>query len=102
MSDAQQLQMVVGEVQNARQQVATLSAQIKEIEATITAIDEQPEGAALHRQMGAVLVEVTDREALKGDLVTTHSRMSEALETIRSHESELMKAYETLKQKLGE
>ena len=36
MSDEQRLQMVVGEVQNARQQVASLSAQIKEISQTIT------------------------------------------------------------------
>ena len=35
MSDQQQLQMVVAEVQNARQQVAALTSQIKEIELTL-------------------------------------------------------------------
>jgi len=102
MSDEQQLQMVVGEVQNARQQVASLSAQIKEITKTIAAIRKHPADAALHRQMGAVLIEVTDREDLVSDLDDTHQRMSEALTTIKAREAELVSAYETLKQNLGE
>jgi chaperonin cofactor prefoldin len=102
MSDEQRLQMVVGEVQNARQQVASLSAQIKEITQTITAIQQHPADAALHRQMGAVLIEVTDRDELVRDLENTNQRMSEALITIREREAELVSAYETLKQNLGE
>ena len=102
MSDEQRLQMVVAEVQNARQQVASLSAQIKEISQTITAIHQHPTDAALHRQMGAVLIEVTDRDELVKDLENTNQRMSEALTTIKEREVELVSAYETLKQNLGE
>ena len=94
--------MVVGEVQNARQQIASLSAQIKEISQTITSIRQHPADAALHRQMGAVLIEVTDRDELVSDLENTNKRMSEALTTIRERETELVSAYETLKQNLGE
>lgn len=102
MSDEQRLQMVVGEVQNARQQVASLSAQIKEISQTIISIRQHPEDAALHRQMGAVLIEVVDRDELIADLENTNQRMAEALATIREREVELVSAYETLKQNLGE
>ena len=102
MSDEQRLQMVVGEVQNARQQVASLSAQIKEISQTIISIRQHPEDAALHRQMGAVLIEVIDRDELILDLENTNQRMVEALTTIKEREAELVSAYEALKQNLGE
>ena len=102
MSDEQRLQMVVGEVQNARQQVASLSAQIKEISQTIIYVRQHPEGAALHRQLGAVLIEVVDRDELIADLENTNQRMAEALTTIKEREAELVSAYETLKQNLGE
>ena len=62
MEAAQQLQMVVAEVQSARQQVASLNAQLRELEGTIAAVKNQPEDLALHRQMGTILVEVDDRE----------------------------------------
>jgi chaperonin cofactor prefoldin len=52
--------------------------------------------------MGAVLIEVTDRDELVSDLENTNKRMSEALTTIREREAELVSAYETLKQNLGE
>ena len=58
MSTVEQLQVVVSEVQNARHQVATVRAQLQELETTITAVEKHPEGLALHRQLGGVLVEV--------------------------------------------
>ena len=53
--ESAQLQMVVAEVQAARQQVASLNAQVRELEGTITAVKEQPEEMSLHRQMGTSL-----------------------------------------------
>ena len=44
MELGQQLQLVVAEVQAARQQVASLSTQLREIEGTIVAVKNQPEG----------------------------------------------------------
>ena len=49
MESAQQLQMVVAEVQGARQQVASLNAQLRELEGTIAAVKNQPEDMSLHR-----------------------------------------------------
>ena len=41
--------MVVAEVQAARQQVASLNAQVRELEGTVAAVKQQPEDMALHR-----------------------------------------------------
>ena len=85
MEAAQQLQMVVAEVQNARQQVASLNAQLRELEGTIAAVKNQPEDLALHRQMGTILVEVDDREQLLKDLESTLEPVSYT--HLRAHET---------------
>jgi|TARA_B100000287_G_scaffold116773_2_gene108776 chaperonin cofactor prefoldin len=100
MESAQQLQMVVAEVQAARQQVAALNAQLRELEGTIAAVKEQPEDMALHRQMGTILVEVKDREQLLSDLEATLVQMKSAVETMAKREAELVSTYEKLKQSL--
>ena len=100
MESAQQLQMVVAEVQTARQQVASLNAQVRELEGTVAAVKEQPENMALHRQMGTILVEVKDREQLLSDLETTLTQMKSAVETMAKREAELVSTYEKLKQSL--
>jgi len=100
MESAQQLQMVVAEVQAARQQVASLNAQVRELEGTIAAVNNQPDDMALHRQMGTILVEVKDRVQLLSDLQMTLEQMKAAVETMASRESELVATYEKLKQSL--
>jgi chaperonin cofactor prefoldin len=100
MEAGQQLQMVVAEVQAARQQVASLNAQVREIEGTVEAVKEQPEDMALHRQMGSILVEVEDREKLLEDLEHTLVQMKEAVEAVAEREKELISTYEQLKKSL--
>tara|TARA_B100001079_G_C16227771_1_gene433214 strand:+ start:407 stop:715 length:309 start_codon:yes stop_codon:yes gene_type:complete len=100
MESAQQLQMVVAEVQAARQQVASLNAQVRELEGTIAAVNNQPDDMALHRQMGTILVEVKDRVQLLSDLQMTLEQMKAAVETMANRESELVATYEKLKQSL--
>lgn len=100
MESGQQLQMVVAEVQAARQQVASLNAQLREIEGTIEAVKSQPEDMALHRQMGTILVEVEDRIQLLEDLENTLSKMKEVVESVTEREKELITTYEQLKKSL--
>ena len=97
MEQAQALQMVVAEVQNARQQVAQINAQVRELEGTIAAVESQPDELALHRQMGTVLVEVDDRDQLKQDLESTLEQLKAALKTISAKEAELISTYDQLK-----
>ena len=100
MESAQQLQMVVAEVQAARQQVASLNAQVRELEGTVAAVKQQPEDMALHRQMGSILIEVEDRNQLLSDLEMTLEQMRSAVETMSKREAELVATYDKLKQSL--
>ncbi len=100
MELAQQLQLVVSEVQTARQQVASLNTQLREIEGTIAAVKNQPDGLSLHRQMGTILVEVKDREALISDLESACEQLSSALTSIKQKEAELVSTYEQLKKSI--
>ena len=96
MDNMEQLQAVVNEVQAARQQVANLRAQVVELEATVDAVSNQPEELALHQQMGGVLVEVSDRDALLKDLEQTLLTLNEHLSRFTEREEQLMATYEEL------
>ncbi|DAC21722.1 MAG TPA: hypothetical protein D7H93_02700 [Candidatus Poseidoniales archaeon] len=96
MDNMEQLQAVVNEVQAARQQVANLRAQVVELEATVDAVSNQPEDLGLHQQMGGVLVEVSDRDALLKDLEQTLLTLNEHLARFTEREAQLMATYEEL------
>jgi len=100
MELSQQLQLVVSEVQTARQQVASLNTQLREIEGTIAAVKNQPDELSLHRQMGTILVEVKDRKALISDLESAYEQLSSALTSIKQKEAELVSTYEQLKKSI--
>ena len=100
MEQLDQLQLVVAEVQAARQQVSSVRAQVQELEGTIAAVESQPEGLTLHRQMGGVLIEVADKEALLGELRETLESLSVHLERFTEREKQLIQTYDELKQSL--
>lgn len=100
MEQLDQLQLVVAEVQSARQQVSSVRAQVQELEGTIAAVEAQPEGLRLHRQMGGVLIEVSDRAALLGELRETLESLTAHLERFTDREKQLIQTYDELKQSL--
>ena len=100
MEQLDQLQLVVAEVQAARQQVSSVRAQVQELEGTIAAVESQPEGLTLHRQMGGVLIEVADKEALLGELRETLESLNVHLERFTEREKQLIQTYDELKQSL--
>lgn len=95
-----QLQLVVAEVQAARQQVSSVRAQIQELEGTIAAVQSQPDGLALHRQLGGVLIEVADRAALINELNETLTSLRTHMERFTEREKQLIETYDELKQSL--
>ena len=101
MENMEQLQMVVNEVQSARQQLANLRAQVLELETTVESVKNQPKDMALHQQMGGVMVEVADREALVTELEETLASLREHLSRFTEREAELMSTYEQLKNMLA-
>ena len=100
MAQLDQLQLVVAEVQAARQQVSSVRAQVQELEGTIAAVESQPDGMALHRQMGGVLIEVADRAALLSDLSETLDALKVHLQRFSEREQQLVATYDELKQSM--
>ena len=100
MSDVEQFQAIVSEIQSTRQQMASLNAQIMELKATADAVSKQPAELALHQQLGGVLIEVADREALVEVLHNDITNLTEHLERLQSRESDLVKSYGELKKVL--
>ena len=100
MENLEQLQLVVGEVQAARQQVSSVRVQVQELEGTITAVENQPDHLALHRRLGGVLVEVADREALILELQQTLAALNIHLERFTERELQLVQTYDELKKSL--
>ena len=100
MENLEQLQVVVREVQAARQQVATIRAKVQELEATLDAIKNQPEDLALHKQMGGILVEVSDRKELQDEIQTSLDTLKEHSERFSQREAQLVATYEELKKVL--
>ena len=97
MEHLEQLQMVVAEVQAARQQVSSVRAQVQELEGTVEAVKNQPDGLSLHRQLGGVLIEVSDRDALVAELTETLAALRVHLERFAAREKQLVQTYDELK-----
>ena len=100
MTNMEQLQVVVSEVQAARSQVANFNAQLNELELTISAVKDQPEGYSLHKNMGNVLVEVSDKGQLVKELESQLEILRDAVIRISEKEAKLMESYELLKQQI--
>ena len=100
MSEMEQFQVVVSEIQATRQQMASLNAQILELKATSDAVANQPKDLALHQQLGGVLIEVSDRNSLVEVLNNDIKTISEHLERLQTRETDLMNSYEELKKVL--
>ena len=100
MESMEQFQIVVGEIQAARQQIAGLKAQILELKATAEAVENQPQELSLHQQLGGVLIEVADRKVLHEVLLKDIDSLTEHMTRYESREKELVASYEELKKVL--
>ena len=95
MSDPRErIQMLAGQLQNTMQQVQTVDTQIREIQATISALEVQNESRPVYRQIGPLLLEVGDRNVLKDELASSMETLSEHLQKIQQSETEIRELYE--------
>ena len=100
MEAMEQLQMVVNNMQAARSQVASLNAQVQELEMTISAVTDQPSELALHKQLSGVLIEVADRDSLVSELETNLTTLKGHLQRSSEREKQLVETYQELKKVL--
>ena len=99
-SSLEQVQVVVAEVQAARQQVSSVRAQAQELANTIEAVKAQPDDLSLHRQLGGVLVEVGDRAKLLSELEASQEALATHLKRFEEREQQLVATYDELKRSL--
>ena len=90
----ERIQMLAGQLQNTMQQVKTVDTQIREIQATITALEIQDESRPVYRQIGPLLLEVEDRIVLKDELESSMNTLSEHLQKLQQSETEIRELYE--------
>ena len=90
----ERIQMLAGQLQNTMQQVQTVDTQIREIQATITALEIQDESRPVYRQIGPLLLEVEDRIVLKDELESSMNTLSEHLQKLQQPETEIRELYE--------
>jgi chaperonin cofactor prefoldin len=95
MTDRAALEQTVAELQRVSQQLATLQAQVQEIEGTLNHLSTQDSSRAIYQQVGPLLVEVEDAEALQTSLAATRDQIAEAVGILEGREQELRISYET-------
>ena len=92
----EKLSSVLQELQFIKQQVASVKNQIGELEGTKKALDEQNEKHAVYRQVGTLLLEVSDRRDLSEEIAKTKETLETHLSRLLTKEKELETDYEEL------
>ena len=94
MSENISLEQIVQELQIVSQQLVSVQTQVRELETTIQHLSNQIEGNSVYQQVGPLLVEVDDLEALNSSLTETSTQLSDHAEILSKREGELRIAYE--------
>ena len=95
MSETAPLEQIVQELQIVSQQLVSVQTQVRELQTTIEHLSTQISGNSVFQQVGPLLVEVDDRDALRSSLSETSTQLSEHAEKLAERESELRTAYES-------
>lgn len=89
------LEQIVQELQLVAQQLVSVQTQIRELEGTITHLQNQNPKNAIYQQVGPLLVQVDDMEALQKSLTETCEQLTSHAEKLEQKESELRSTYES-------
>jgi len=95
MSQNIPLEQIVQELQMVSQQLVSVETQVRELEGTIVHLSNQLEGNSIFQQVGPLLVQVDDIEALRVSLADTSKQLSEHAEKLKAREDELRSSYES-------
>ena len=90
------LQLVVSELQNAAQQLATINGQFKELEGTLLLLKSQDEDRSVYRQSGPLLLEVSDRVELISDIKKSIAALTDHSKILSDQEGKLRSQYEDI------
>ena len=92
----QEIQVLVQELQLARNQIQTVSTQINEITLTLESLSNQDEDRPVYRAVGNLLLEVEDRDELIKELSTSKETFESHLTRMVERENELSVQYDSV------
>lgn len=92
----QEIQVLVQELQLARNQIQTVSTQINEITLTLESLSKQDENRPIYRAVGNLLLEVEDRDELIKELSTSKETFESHLARMVERENELRVQYDSV------
>jgi len=88
------LKSLSDQLQAVSQQALTVEAQIRELDGTLSALEEQDDDKPVYRQIGPLLLAVNDLEGLKQDLTSSREELSGHLTRLTQREAEIREEYE--------
>lgn len=89
------LEQIVQELQHVAQQLVSVQTQIRELEGTIAHLSNQSSDSAIYQQVGPLLVQVDDIDALQQSLSETCTQLSNHAINLEQKETELRTSYES-------
>ncbi len=110
MSDTPpQLQNLITQYQGAQQQFqmisnqkGQLSLQKREVERSLEELNKVPDDKSVYKSIGAVLVEVSDRDSLKTDLSDQLESLGVRVDTLEKQETHLREKMQNLSRQIQE
>ena len=89
------LEQIVQELQLVAQQLVSVQTQIRELEGTIAHLSNQSSDSAIYQQVGPLLVQVDDIDALQQSLSETCTQLSNHAINLDQKDTELRTSYES-------
>ena len=95
-----QFQQLTQQIQMITTQKIQMEAQAKELERTVQELERAPEGAAVFRNVGTLLVETKDKKALLSELREQKETVEVRAKTLDRQDKHLRERHQTLQQQI--
>ncbi len=95
-----QFQQLTQQIQMMTTQKIQLEARVRELERTIQELERAPEDAAIFRNVGALLVQTKDRQALLSELKEQKETTDVRVKTLDRQDKHLRERHQTLQQQI--
>ena len=98
----EKLNAILQELQFIKQQIAAVKNQITELESTKNALSNQSESHSVYRQVGTLLLEVSDRNNLLEEIGKTKETLETHNSRLEAKENELQSDYEEILKQINQ
>ena len=103
-----QLQNQIAQFQQLQQQLQALltqkyqmEAQLKEMERTLEELEKTPEGAAIYKNVGALLIKASGKDKINEDVSESKETLEIRLKAVDRQEKHMREKYQALQDQLN-